>query len=513
MLEARVHKDKLVAKWDPRVGTTLSLKPVTIEGKPLAVIPHGEAETKVLRNLGYEVPAPILSQYNWPGHLPPFESQKITAAMLTMESRAYCLSSMGVGKTRAVIYAFDFLRSQRRIAPMLVVAPLSTLVDVWEREVFENFHHLRTVVVHGTKKQRIKLLNTAADMYIINHDGVGVVFNELMAMNFGVVTIDEIGAYRNSQSERWKILNKLLTTKNLPCWGLTGSPTPNAPTDAYGISKLVTPWNVPRSFKRFQQNTMTQLTQFKWVPRPDAIQQVANVLKPSVRFALDECHDLPPVTYSMRHVEMTPKQRELYGLLSDRLKAEYKQNKITAVNEGAKLQKLLQVSAGFVYSKDRGLYVDAAPRMKLVLDLIEEASKKVLVFASYTWLVHALKEVVGSRFSVAEITGEVSKGKRDEIFASFRKSSDPHVIVADARTMAHGLTLVQADMIIWYGPPISAEVHEQANARIRRPGQDSKTHVVYIESTSVEKRAFQRLQRQKRLQGLLLEELQGEHVE
>ena len=63
-----------------------SAKQVTLEGKPMLVVRHGVDETTLLRNMGIDVPTPVLSHYDWEGGTP-FESQRKTAAMLTMNSR------------------------------------------------------------------------------------------------------------------------------------------------------------------------------------------------------------------------------------------------------------------------------------------------------------------------------------------------------------------------------------------------------------------------------------------
>ena len=71
--------------------------------------------------------------------------------------------------------------------------------------------------------------------------------------------------------------------------------------------------------------------------------------------------------------------------------------------------------------------------------------------------------------------------------------------------MSHGLTLTAADTIIWYGPVFSLETYEQANARITRPGQQNHTHIVHIEATPAEKRAFSVLRRRGNMMKSLLE--------
>ena len=74
------------------------------------LLPHRPTETYLLRKLGYDVPSPILTHYDFCGGTP-FVSQKSTAAMLTLEQRAYVLNGMGTGKTKAALWAFDYLRS------------------------------------------------------------------------------------------------------------------------------------------------------------------------------------------------------------------------------------------------------------------------------------------------------------------------------------------------------------------------------------------------------------------
>lgn len=509
-MNALVHKKLVAIPYREDVHNLLpESREVRKGSRRLLVLNHGVAETKILRNLGISVSAPILSQYSWAG-TKPFESQKNTAALLSTEPRAYCLSSMGVGKTRSALYAYDYMRQENFLENLLVVAPLSTLVDVWEREIFECFHHLRVSILHGTKAQRLKALEEDADVYIINHDGVATILNELAEKRFGAIVIDELAAFRNSQTKRWKMLNYLINKAGQPVvWGLTGSPTPNAPTDAYGQVKLLTSHQVPRSFRQFQLQTMTQVSQFRWVAKGDANETVAAAMKPSIRYTLDECHDIPATTYSMRHIAPSPMQTLVYQGIVDRFRAEFKGHEITALNEGAKIAKLLQISAGFAYDDGKGAYIDAKARLKEVVNLIEQSDSKVLVFANFKWIVRALAEVVGKYFSVETITGDTKKSDRDQTFAKFRKAKDPRVIIAHPGTMAHGLTLVEATTIIWYGPPQSSEIYEQANARIRRTGQDKHTHVICIESTPAEKSAFQRLQRRQKMQGLLLDLFQG----
>ena len=175
-------------------------------------VPHGRDETIALRNMEYPVPAPIVEHYDFPcaDRKRPFGKQILTAASMTMNPFSYVLNGMGTGKTKACVWAFDYLQREGLANRMLVVAPLSTLDFTWGREVFNTLPHMKVVVLHGTAEKRRKLLAEPADIYIINHDGIKVLAKELLGrLDIDVICFDEAAAYRNARAERSKMARKL----------------------------------------------------------------------------------------------------------------------------------------------------------------------------------------------------------------------------------------------------------------------------------------------------------------
>jgi SNF2 family DNA or RNA helicase len=482
-----------------------AIKRFTYRGLPFMAVPHREDSTKLLRNLGYNIPGPIQYYYDWNGGSP-FDSQRVTADLLSTNDRAYVLSEMGVGKTRAALYAYDYLRGIGAAHRVLIVAPLSTLVGVWDTEIFENFSHLSTGILYGDRKKRLRVLAEPHDCYIINHDGVEVLHRDLFArIDIDSIIVDELAIYRNARSVRWKNLRPLVARANWAC-GLTGAPTPNAPTDAYGQIKLITPERVGYSFKSFKDSTMRQLSQFTWIPRAEANDIVVAAMQPSVRFTRDECFDLPPTTYSTRQLQLTPDVARIYKKMFDELAIQVKQKVVTAANEGVKLSKLLQLSCGFVYDEDgKGHYIGGVDRFKAVIEVIESTDKHVIVFGAFRYMVSLMGQVLAKKYDVGIIHGETPKGERDRIFTGFQKGTSPRIIVAHPQTMAHGLTLTKADTIIWAAPITSLEIYEQANARITRSGQQNHTHIVHVQASPAEKYVYDRLRRKAKMQGALLE--------
>lgn len=513
-----INKEKkaviLRLKNPSRVTTVI---PTAIEvnhkGQRLIAIPHRPDETRVLRNLGFAVPDPMLIHYDWPkanGRYNPFDAQRETASFLSMHSRAFCLNGMGTGKTNAALWAFDYMRRTKQVNKMLVVCPLSTMERTWADSVFNTFPHLDAVVLHGTKDKRLKLLKQDVHIYIINIDGVSTIKEALAKRpDIDLIVVDELALARNRSTDRWKTLDVICNKQtNRRVWGMTGSPTPNLPTDAWAQCKLVTPDNksVPKYFGTFRDSVMRQLTQFKWCSKPEANDVVYEMMRPSIRFSLDDCTDLPEQTFITREAPLTKEQEKAYKDMLTKLATEYSGGQIMAVNEAVKMNKLIQISCGVAYGTDgTTVAIPSKPRMDVLKETIEESEGKVIVFVPLTGALESVAAELRKDLSVEVVHGETSKNERDRIFSDFQKQVDPRVLVANASTMSHGLTLTAATTIVWYAPVHSNEVYEQACARVRRPGQTRTTVIVHIAGSDVERRVYKRLQDKQSMQGLLLD--------
>jgi len=251
---------------------------------------------------------------------------------------------------------------------------------------------------------------------------------------------------------------------------------------------------------------------YVWVPKANALDVVHAQMQPAIRYAREDCIDLPPTLYRTLPAPMTATQHVAYHDMLVRMKTDFDNGQVTAVNEGVQCLKLLQICCGVVYGNEgEQLKTDAGPRAQLVAELVEEADAKVIVFVPFRAALDYLADKLAKHFSVARLSGATAKGERDKIFLSFQNEKDPRVLVAQPAAMSHGLSLTAANTIIWYGPT-SAEIYEQANARVTRPGQTKNTFVVNLESSELERRAYTRLQHKRKLQGILLDMFQHEKI-
>jgi SNF2 family DNA or RNA helicase len=180
---------------------------------------------------------------------------------------------------------------------------------------------------------------------------------------------------------------------------------------------------------------------------------------------------------------------------------------VTAVNDAVKANKLIQICAGALYGEDREiLEVDAKPRLDVVLEVIEEAGTKVIVFVPFVSSIELVSSYLRKHGLTVEcVHGEVSKHERDRIFQAFQRTATPRVLVAIPGAMSHGLTLTAASTVVWYAPITSNDTFVQANGRITRPGQTQKQLIVMIEGSDIERKYYSRLRLKQKVQGTLLD--------
>lgn len=482
----------LKVKEPTRITTVIPKSKILDTGEVL--VNWGLEEAQVLKNLRIRgVPSPIEGKYEWTGMYKPFDHQITTASFLTLHRRAFCFNEQGTGKTGSVIWAADYLMKIGAIKRVLVLCPLSIMQSAWENDLFRFAMHRTCAIAHSySKEKRLEAANSQAEFVICNFEGLDIIKEAVD--QFDLIVVDEANAYKNVATRRWKTLNSIIKP-TMWIWMLTGTPASQSPTDAYGLAKIINPNGVPRFFGAFRDQVMQKITQFKWVPKPTSENIVHEALQPAIRFTKEECLDLPDMTYTMRDVPLSSQQLKYYEKIRKDMMVVAAGEEITTVNAAANLNKLLQLSCGAVYS-DSGdvIAFDAGDRMKALLEVIEEASHKVIIFAPFRHAIDIIAEELKKQGISAEtIHGGIPVNKRTSIFNAFQTEDKPQVLVIQPQAAAHGVTLHAANVVVWWGPITSIETYLQANARVHRAGQRNPCTVVHLQGSPVEKRIYKML--------------------
>ena len=455
----------------------------------------GLDEMRVLKNLGVKsAPSPIERNYNWPGRYKPMSHQKTTAGFLTLHRRAFVFNDPGTAKTIAALWAADYLMKRGEVRRVLVVCPLSIMQSAWMGDINRSVIHRSAVIAHHAQaSRRIELIQGDYEIVIINYDGLNLVADEINADGrFDLIIVDEANSYATATTRRWKSLAKIIKPQTF-LWMMTGTPAAQSPLHAYGLAKLVNPTAIPSYFTAWRDKVMNKITMFKWAPKLDAKDQVFKVLQPAIRYTKAQCLDLPPVLKQTRQVSMTPQQAKYYKLIKDQMLAQVAGETITAVNKAAVVSKLLQISCGAALTENKEVIeFDATPRLNVLLEILEETSRKVIIFAMFRASIAQISTFLHKHGVMSEeIHGGVTATQRGDIIQRFQNAKDPRVLVMQPQATAHGITLTAADTVIFFGPLMSVEQYVQAIARADRQGQTSdKVTVVHIEGSPIEQKMF-----------------------
>ena len=482
-------------------------KTVEVDGEHYVVLPWTMASLRKLALHDIMVPGPIRWQYHWPSKYPrPLDHQVVTADFLTQNPRAYVFNEIGTSKTLSALWAADFLMRKGEIRKVLVCSTLSSLERAWELEIFSNLFGRTCTILDGDKKRRMKRFSKDVDYYIINHDGMKVMEDDLIKADFDLVIVDEGAVFRNARTSLWELCYNVCGMQtDRWLWWMTGSPMPNRPTDAWAQAKIVRPDNVPRYFGAFRSKTMIKVTQYKWVPIKGYEQIVFDTLRPVIRYTRDVC-DLPPAHSKDMLCKMSPEQKTQYDNMAKNLVAEIDGEVITAANEGVRINKLLQIACGALYSKTgEPLYLNPKPKFDLLDEVLEFSQRKLIVYAPFKYCLPMIADRYREQgVSVEIISGDTPTSKRNKIFKDFQ-DGDLEMLVAHPQCMAHALTLTRSFVITWWAPIDDYDIYEQASGRIKRPGQKQEQYVIHLVSSVAEEEAFRRNKSKEKMQGLVMD--------
>lgn len=499
----------------PDPAAVLARVPTAFELSPGIVgMPHDIESVARLAAMGVQVPSPIESYYSFPHDKTVYPTilghQPGSAGFLVSNPHCYCLSGIGTTKTIIALWAADYLLEQGLARRVLIVAPNEALERAWGDTIFVHLTHRKFAVLQGSADRRRKLLAQPHDFYIINPHGLPVVRAELEKRDdLDLIIIDELADFRN-KTNAWKALDAILYPAKRPpkpwVWGLTATPRPQGATDPYYQCRLVTPTSVPKYFSQFRAMVESHESQFIWVERPEAQDIIFKCLQPAIRYTRDQCLDLPGELYSYLDVKLSPEQTKHYREITRDLATEIRGGRVTAVNEGVKRSKLLQIACGVAYdSNGVPREMDAGERIETLLSTIERTNEKVIVFVPFTEVTNTLSREISKHWSCAVVYGDVSLNERNQIFADFQKKDDPSVLVAHPKCMSRSLTLTEASTIIWYAPVDSNYDYEQANGRITRQGQKYTANIIHLAGSAIERKMYKRLELRQKMQGVLLE--------
>ena len=429
-----------------------------------------------------------------------FKHQQACIEFFRGQPRGLDLSDAGTGKTRTMIDLF----AERRAAGgkcALILGPKSLLETAWGDDIQKFAPHLGISVAYASNREAA--FGKEAAVYITNHDAVRWLVKQRPKFfaRFDTLIIDEISAFKHRTSLRSRCLKKIAKHFKYR-YGLTGTPNTNSILDIWHQVFVIDDGKrLGKTFFHFRQTVAFPVqvgpaaNMVKWVDKQGAQIAIADLISDiSVRYTLEECHDLPENRIYEINYALTPKQRLAYEHMAKHAILETLNNEtINAVNAAVLITKLLQIASGTVYDESNIPITIESDRYQLVTDLVAARSHS-LVFFHWKHQAKCLEDLFHKAgITSCRIDGTVTGRARTKVIREFQQGYY-QVCLAQPQSAAHGLTLTRATTAIWPSPTYNLEHFIQGNHRIHRAGQDRRTETILITAkNTIEETVYKKL--------------------
>jgi hypothetical protein len=419
--------------------------------------------------------APFTSRRLW-GH------QQRAATFLYERDSAFLIAPLGAGKGAAALTALAELIRDGHRRHALVIAPKLVATTVWPAEpaYWPHLAHLRVGVLEGGPERRRELLvgAPARELTVIGIDLVPWLAGELAAVAddhplFDVLIIDETSRLKDSSGKRARALLKI-AGRFRTRWGLTGTPRPNSSRDLFMPAAIVTNgalWG--RAFLPWQKRHFRPRDPFgrEWVALPGAEERIAADFGTVAMTVADEdMPDLPPLNVVLTPLALPESVMATYRTMARELFAEVGDRSIEAASPLIATGKLAQLANGFLYGEgaDDPVFVHDL-KIEWLRELVESLDGEPLLIAyEFVEDLRTVRRVFGE---VPALGGPTSAREAAQLVAAWNAGTLP-LLAFHPASAGHGLNLQHGgSRMAWLSPSWSAELTEQAIARIYRPGQ------------------------------------------
>lgn len=415
----------------------------------------------------------------------PHPYQRYCINRLISDETVALLLDMGLGKTVITLTAINDLRYNRfAISRTLVIAPKRVAEKTWSREAskWDHLKHLRVIGVLGTATQRIRALNTPADVYVINRENVPWLVDYYRNdWPFDMVVIDESSSFKNHQAKRFKALT-WVRPHIRRIVELTGTPAPNGLIDLWAqmylldqgerLGKRITHYRE----RYFEPDQRDRDHVFSYRPKPGASEAIHERISDiCISMRADDYLGLPDITSVTVPVTLDSKAQAAYDRMEREMLLEVDGEVIDAGTAAVLTGKLLQLCNGAVYDEARNVVEVHQCKIEVFMELVEALNgQPALVFYSYQHDLSRLQRALaGTGLHVRQL-----QGPQDEDDWNARKVD---ILLAHPASCAFGLNLQEGgNQVIWFGLPWSLELYQQANKRLHRQGQKEKVIIHHL---------------------------------
>lgn len=381
----------------------------------------------------------------------------------------------GLGKTSITLAAVNELKYNRwSVCKALVVAPKKVAEGTWSKEAtkWDEFKHLRIAKVLGSQSQRIRALNTPADIYIINRENIPwLVDYYKQSWPFDMVVLDESTSFKNHNSKRFKAI-KLVRRFINKIVLLTGTPSSQGLENLWAqVFLLDGGARLGKTLTQYRQmyfdpdkRNATQIWSYK--PKQDAEKAVLGAISDiCIAMKAEDYLELPDFIDHEIPVILDEKTQKAYNQFERDLLLELDEGTITAMTAGVLTGKLLQFCSGAIYDNEKKAIHLHDCKIDAYMELLERIEGERCI--TCYWFQHD-KDRILQALSKTKLRVRVYTNTDDE---DAWNAGEVDVLLLHPSSCAYGLNLQAGGQhIIWFTPTWSFELNDQTRCRLWRQG-------------------------------------------
>jgi SWI/SNF-related matrix-associated actin-dependent regulator 1 of chromatin subfamily A len=410
----------------------------------------------------------------------PFQYVGVRFAELA-NGKALIGDDMGVGKT---IQALAYAALHPEHHPVLVVCPANVKFN-WLKE---SRAWLTTYESEVIKKGSDPVPDT--DVVVINYDLMSKQAPALLERGFGTVIFDESHYLKNYKAQRTQAsLEVAKAAKSV--LALSGTAITNRPSEFFTTLNLLRPAEFPSFFSFGKRYCDAHHNGWGWDFSGSSNEKELHERTRTVairRLKKEVMAELPDKIRQIVDVHPAPKEMKEYRDMSRMWSSQYSAHKAAGT-----------LPAGFVLNmltelRHHAGRMKAGATARWAMDYHSTTGKPLIIFTHHRdvqeMVTDSLKQehskltkddrAIFGPLTIDFINGSVSAEKRQEAVERFQ-SGGTKFLVCSTVAAKEGLTLTEADTVVFVEREWVPGWEEQAEDRVNRIGQDAETvHAIYL---------------------------------
>jgi SNF2 family DNA or RNA helicase len=418
---------------------------------------------------------------------------------------------MGTGKTKPVLDTAAYLAEKGKINALMVLAPNGVhrnwAVDEIPKHLPNSIMKTAEICLWLTSKASTKKFQFAAKN-VLNHKGFSI-----LLMSYDSMMTDKGRKYAKAflterdclyvldESPRIKSPGAKRTRRVLESGGyasyrriLTGTLVDDKPFDVYTQIKFLDPhaWREygVSNFSAFKnlfgvwEKGYARDREYPVLVSYRNMKLLRDIVaKYGSRVTKEQVLDLPPKSYTKRYFSLTAEQKRVYKQIQDEFEVLLQCGEVLSADLAiTRLLRLQQVTSGYLPSDmdDDLRPIDGKnPRLDALLSCVEEAgSSQIIIWAKYrNDITVILQELKKLGISAVRYDGECNDDQMAHSIDSFREGK-AQVFVSNPAKGGEGITLVNANLMIYYNNYFKLSYRLQSEDRFHRIGQTRKTTII-----------------------------------